>query len=161
MKKCVQMVARDKFAELLSNLSDGDDNSDGESEDEFYSDSEHERACVSSPRSVKGKEEISYDFFLKLFDENQELTKLYEEQCHVGKFECLVCSTIKGKASRMFNGLTSVVLHATKIQKTKRRPEHRGFGRAICTILGWQRERLPSSAESKNLSPRGCLPQDA
>ena len=101
----------------MSNSCDDDD----ETEDGFYSDFENEEACLSSSQSVKGKEERSYDFFLKLFEENQELTKLYEEQCHVGKFECLVCSTIKRKAVKRFPGLTSVVQHARKIQKTKKK----------------------------------------
>ena len=80
---------------MSNSCDDDDDDEDDETEDGFYSDFENEEACLSSSQSVKGKEERSYNFFVKLFEEDQELTKLYEEQCHVGKFECLVCSTIK------------------------------------------------------------------
>jgi hypothetical protein len=40
---------------------------------------------------VKRKEEKAYEYFVKMFQDNHELRKLYEEKRNCGEFECLVC----------------------------------------------------------------------
>lgn len=150
-------IACENVAKFMGNSSD-DDESDGE----FYTDSDEEAPdpFVRSSDNLKSREEQAYDFFLQLFEGNQELQNLYKEQCNVGKFECLVCSSITGKPIKRFNGLVSVVMHASKIQKTKKKQEHRGYGRAVCSILGWDLRRMSALPNCPSLRPRGCLPPD-
>jgi hypothetical protein len=50
------------------------ENSDGDGKEEF-----------------KSKEEKAYVYFVKMFQDNHELRKLYEEKRNCGEFECLVC----------------------------------------------------------------------
>ncbi len=50
------------------------ENSDGDGKEEF-----------------KSKEEKVYEYFVKMFQDNHELRKLYEEKRNCGEFECLVC----------------------------------------------------------------------
>lgn len=150
-------IACENVAEFMGNSSDDD-----ESDAEFYTDSDEEAPdpFVRSSNNLKSREEQAYDFFLQLFEGNQELQNLYKEQCNVGKFECLVCSSITGKPIKRFNGLVSIVMHASKIQKTKKKQEHRGYGRAVCSILGWDLRRIPALPNCPSLRPRGCLPPD-
>jgi len=51
-----------------------EENSDGDGKEEF-----------------KSKEEKAYEYFVKMFQDNHELRKLYEEKRNCGEFECLVC----------------------------------------------------------------------
>lgn len=41
---------------------------------------------------LNSKEEKAYECFVKLFQENHQLRKLYEEKQNCGHFECLVCN---------------------------------------------------------------------
>lgn len=149
-------IACETVLEFLGSSSEDQDSG----EDLFYdSDGEAQNPLViiSAQDNTKSREDQAFDFFMQLFEENQDLQKLYKEQCNVGKFECLVCSSIPGKPVKRYNGLVSVVMHASKILNTKKRQDHRGYARAVCCVLGWDPLRNPT-APNRNLHPRGCLP---
>lgn len=140
----------------------GDSSDDRDSDEDSFEDSDDgvPNVYAESSHNVKSREEQAYEFFLQMFEENKDLQKLYNEQCHVGKFECLVCSGIPGKPRKKYNGLISVVMHASKIIKTKKKQEHRGYARAVCSALGWDICRLPTMPLGSSAHPRCCIPVD-
>ncbi|MCO5604978.1 hypothetical protein L7F22_059153 [Adiantum nelumboides] len=89
-----------------------------------------------SAEEEKELEEKAISFFSKMLEENGELRKLYLDKKDAGTFECLVCQSVDAETSKKFANLTSLVMH-TSMRKQKR-PEHRGYGKAICDILGWE-----------------------
>ncbi|XVF78851.1 hypothetical protein PTKIN_Ptkin14bG0170600 [Pterospermum kingtungense] len=92
-----------------------------------------------------GSEECrEFDFFLRLFTENNELRGYYETNCRGGDFSCLVCCGIGKKAWRTFKDCVGLIKHSTEISKTKKKRAHRAFGQVICKVLGWDIARLPS-----------------
>lgn len=130
-----------------------------ESEEEEFSNSEEDEEEIKQTTArVKAREDKAFEFFVDLFEENQELRKLYVDNCNCGKFECLVCTCIGGKSIKKFGDLTGLVMHALKILRTKKRPEHRGYGRAVCSVLGWDARRNPFLPRHENVQPRGCIP---
>lgn len=140
----------------------GDSSDDHDSDEESFVDSDDGVLNVydESSHNIKGREEQAYEFFLQMFEENKDLQKLYNEQCYVGKFECLVCSSIPGKPSKKYSGLISVIMHASKIIKTKKKQEHRGYARAVCSAMGWDICRLPTMRLGSSPNPRCCIPAD-
>ncbi|KAH7285752.1 hypothetical protein KP509_33G044000 [Ceratopteris richardii] len=153
----LQRSVSEKVENFMSTYSDN-----SSSDDDSFTDSEDDMPNIvgDSLSDDKNREERAYDFFFQTLSENEELQKLYNEQCHVGKFECLVCSSIPGKPPKKYIGLTSVIMHASKILKTKKKQEHRGYARALCAVMGWNICRLPSVIQSSASDPRCCIPSD-
>ncbi|KHG24014.1 Methylthioribose-1-phosphate isomerase [Gossypium arboreum] len=85
-----------------------------------------------------------FNFFLRLFTENDELRSYYETYCRDGDFWCLVCRGIGKKDWRIFKDCVGLIQHSTAISKTKRKQAHRAFGQVICKVLNWDFDRLPS-----------------
>ncbi|KAF7145477.1 hypothetical protein RHSIM_Rhsim04G0026500 [Rhododendron simsii] len=87
-----------------------------------------------------------YQFFLKLFTEEEELKGLrgYCEKNWEGggDFVCLVCGGI-GKRKR-FKNLVAVVQHSVSIARTKKKNAHRAYAQVVCRVLGWDVDRLPT-----------------
>lgn len=94
-----------------------------------------------TPEEEKEHEEKGFQFFSKILEENQDLRKLYIDKCNAGTFECLVCHTVDAETSKKFGNLTSLVMHAS--MRKQKRPEHRGYGRAVCSVLGWEPLKTP------------------
>ncbi|KAF5202777.1 Zinc finger protein [Thalictrum thalictroides] len=89
-------------------------------------------------------EESEEEFFLKVFKEDNELRNYYEKNFECGEFCCLVCGGIGEKVGKRFKNCVALIQHSNAISKTKRRNAHRAFGQAVCRVLGWNIERLPS-----------------
>lgn len=51
-----------------------------------------DRDVQNKEEVLNSKEEKAYECFVKLFQENHQLRKLYEEKQNCGHFECLVCN---------------------------------------------------------------------
>ncbi|MBA0641324.1 hypothetical protein Goklo_025887 [Gossypium klotzschianum] len=85
-----------------------------------------------------------FNFFLRLFTENNELRSYYETHCRDGDFWCLVCRGIGKKDWRIFKDCVGLIQHSTAISKTKRKQAHRAFGQVICKVLNWDVDHLPS-----------------
>ncbi|XVE53126.1 hypothetical protein DITRI_Ditri02bG0179300 [Diplodiscus trichospermus] len=130
--------------------SDEDDNEVDEDENDLRDEDE-------------SKECKEFNFFMRLFTENNELRSYYETNCRSGDFCCLVCCGIGKKAWRTFKDCVGLLQHATAISKTRKKRAHRAFGLVICKVLGWDIDRLPSivlkseplSHSLENLSQEG------
>ncbi|KAG6547650.1 hypothetical protein Mapa_011099 [Marchantia paleacea] len=107
----------------------------------------------------KVMEDKAYDFYISVFEQDADLRKLYEANVNSGSFECLVCAGIGAKKKKRFPDVASMVQHAKKILRTKKLPEHRGFARAVCHVLGW--DATVCSPSPKTTVSRGWLaPQE-
>ncbi|KAH6837314.1 hypothetical protein C2S53_003101 [Perilla frutescens var. hirtella] len=107
-----------------------DSGSDGDDDDELMEED-------------SGSEE--YSFFCKVFEEDKKLRECYMKNFAEGEFNCLVCGAVGGKNSgKKFKGCLPLLQHLITIAKTKKRKAHRAFGRAVCKVLGWDIDRLPT-----------------
>ncbi|XP_024960730.1 uncharacterized protein LOC112501251 isoform X2 [Cynara cardunculus var. scolymus] len=87
-----------------------------------------------------------YDFFWKLFNEDEELKGYYVKHCGGGgEFSCLVCGGANEKYRKRFKDCIALVQHSISIAKTKKLRSHRAYGQVVCKVLGWDIDRLPSS----------------
>ncbi|KAJ0962887.1 hypothetical protein J5N97_028009 [Dioscorea zingiberensis] len=89
-------------------------------------------------------EEGAFRFFLGLFEKNGELRTYYEGNSKKGEFCCLVCEGTGEKIGKRYPNCVGLVQHSSLISKTKRRDAHRGFANAVCRLMGWDMEMLPS-----------------
>ncbi|KAK7244174.1 hypothetical protein RIF29_38992 [Crotalaria pallida] len=109
-------------------------------EDEDETDDEDEDELVDSYDSEESKE---YKFFEKLFAEDGELRRYYENNYKEGAFYCLVCGPVWKKVWKRFKDCTALVHHSTTVLRTKRMRAHRAYARIICKIVGWDFDQLP------------------
>ncbi|KAF7836643.1 uncharacterized protein G2W53_011502 [Senna tora] len=138
----VQYKARQACKEFLFGCNDDDDDDDG-------NDVEDEEDDVDDDDD----EEIG-DFFTKLFAENNELRKYYQKCCEGGAFRCLVCGVVDHKnCGKRFHDCVGLVQHAMTISRTKTRRAHRAFGNAVCEVLGWDVNRLPTVVMKMEVKP--------
>ncbi|XP_021773833.1 uncharacterized protein LOC110737793 [Chenopodium quinoa] len=91
-----------------------------------------------------GDDVEEFEFFMKVFEEQEELRGYYKKNCENGVFYCLVCGALAGKLLRKYKNCVAVVQHSVTISNTKKRKAHRAYGHVICKILGWDVHRLPS-----------------
>ncbi|KAH7844093.1 hypothetical protein Vadar_024204 [Vaccinium darrowii] len=96
-----------------------------------------------------------YQFFLKLFEEVEELRGYCEKNWEGGDFVCLVCSRI-GKRKR-FKNCVAVVQRSVTIVRTKKKKAHRAYAQVLCRVLGWDIDWLPTivSSSAKPIESRG------
>ncbi|KAI5662374.1 hypothetical protein M9H77_21697 [Catharanthus roseus] len=95
-----------------------------------------------------------YRFFVKLFKADSGLREYYEKNNQNGNFSCLVCcGTGKKKAKRKFKDCVALIQHSVSIARTEKKRAHRAYGKAVCKVLGWDIDKLPTivSAMTKNL----------
>ncbi|MCD7470624.1 hypothetical protein HAX54_010606 [Datura stramonium] len=85
-----------------------------------------------------------YDFFVKLFKQDDGLREYYEKNRESGVFCCLVCCGVREKGWKRFKDCSSLVQHSISIAKTSKRRAHRAYCQVVCEILGWDVNRLPS-----------------
>ncbi|KAJ8464490.1 hypothetical protein OPV22_027042 [Ensete ventricosum] len=85
-----------------------------------------------------------FRFFTELFVKDGELREYYEKNYEKGEFSCFACAGIRSKRVRRFRDCMGLVQHANSISKTKRRGAHRALAKAVCQVLGWDINRLPS-----------------
>ncbi|KAK8469383.1 hypothetical protein PHAVU_005G065400 [Phaseolus vulgaris] len=115
---------------------DGKDDINSESEDE-----EEEDELVDSYDSKECKE---YKFFEKVFAEDADLRKYYENNHKDGDFYCLVCGGIRKKVWKRFKDSIALIQHSTSILRTKRKRAHRAYAQVICKVVGWDIDQLPA-----------------
>jgi len=116
---------------------DGKDDINSESEDE----EEEEDELVDSYDSKESKE---YKFFEKVFAEDADLRKYYENNHRDGDFYCLVCGGIRKKCWKRFKDSIALIQHSTSILRTKRKRAHRAYAQVICKVVGWDIDQLPA-----------------
>lgn len=108
-----------------------DDSDEGEEEEESMDEDEESG-------------EVVFKFLLGLFERDGKLREYYEKNWEKGEFSCLVCWGIGVKKWKRFGDCVGLMQHSNSISKTKRRDAHRAFARAVCRVLGWDINRLPS-----------------
>ncbi|KAJ1704480.1 hypothetical protein LUZ63_004259 [Rhynchospora breviuscula] len=118
------------------------------SKDFFSQHSDSESECESESESESESENDDVDgFFRALFANDVGLRVCYEKDHENGEFYCLVCEGRrdghKGKG-KVYRGCTALVQHASAVCKVGQLVAHRAFARAVCQVLGWDPERLPS-----------------
>ncbi|XP_073110692.1 uncharacterized protein [Elaeis guineensis] len=120
-----------KACEDFFSKKDGSD--DGEEDEEDSMDDDEEETG-----------EGYFQFFLGLFKSDGELREYYEKNWEKGDFSCLVCGAMGVKKLKRFGNCVGLIQHSNSISKTKRREAHRAFAKAMCEVLGWDINRLPS-----------------
>lgn len=104
-------------------------------------DDEDEDQLIDYPDPVECEE---FKFFLKLFTEDSDLRRYYENHYREGDFCCLVCGGLGKKIWKRFKGCIALLQHSTAIKRTKRKRAHRAYSHVICKVLGWDIDRLPA-----------------
>ncbi|KAK8464252.1 hypothetical protein PHAVU_011G162500 [Phaseolus vulgaris] len=129
----MQKKACKALKEFLSNRGDGDDgDGDGDGDDDGDDDDD-------------GEWEEIQEFFVGLFLEDDELRGYYQRCFESGEFCCLVCGAIgKKNQGKRFKECLALLQHSMSILRTLKRRVHRGFGMALCKVLGWDADRLPT-----------------
>lgn len=85
-----------------------------------------------------------YQFFLRVFMEDSELRRYYEENFEGGEFCCLVCGGLgKKNSGKRFKSCLGLVQHSVAVSKSESNDSHRALAQVICTVLGWDFDRLP------------------
>ncbi|CAH1431990.1 unnamed protein product [Lactuca virosa] len=76
--------------------------------------------------------EKEYDFFWKMFIDDEELKSYYVKHCgDGGEFSCLVCGTVKEKhlkRLKKFKECVALAHHSISIAKTKKIRSHKAYG---------------------------------
>uniref|UniRef100_A0A0D9WM16 Uncharacterized protein n=1 Tax=Leersia perrieri TaxID=77586 RepID=A0A0D9WM16_9ORYZ len=132
--------------EFFSTNHEGSESEGSESEEE---DSESEDGYTA--------DEAAAGFFMGLFERDAALRGHYERRWVRGEFACMACvgrKWRKGK-TRRYAGCVGLVQHARAATRCGRPRAHRALAAAVCRVLGWDVERLPSVV----IDPRGTLGQ--
>ncbi|KAH9309141.1 hypothetical protein KI387_037052 [Taxus chinensis] len=124
--------------------------SDSEEEEEEEKE-EEEGPAAAATGDLAGKEGDVYNFFEKVFQENEELKRLYVENCKRGLFQCAVCAATNGKVWRIYPNCAGLIQHSMTVVHTKSKAAHRGYGRAICALLGWNSDKFLGLLATKKL----------
>lgn len=140
----VQQRALKASKEFFSNIDGSDDEESDEDDDDDMDEEDGD---------IKDKE---YDFFWKLFNDDEELKVYYVKHCGGGgEFSCLVCGGVNEKnlkRLKKFRECVALVQHSISIAKTKKIKSHRAYGQVICKVLGWDINRLPSQIVTEHKS---------
>ncbi|KAE9586298.1 hypothetical protein Lal_00000947 [Lupinus albus] len=138
----MQLNALKACKEFLVGNVDSDCSEDEiDDEDEDETDDEDEDELEDSYGSEESKE---YKFFERLFAEDGDLRRYYENNYKEGAFYCLVCGPVWKKVWKRFKDCVSLVHHSTTVLRTKRMRAHRAYARIICKIVGWDFDQLPT-----------------
>lgn len=91
-----------------------------------------------------GAELEAFKFFSEIFMNDEDLRGYYVKCNGKGEFLCLVCGGAGVKLGKRYGDCVGLVQHAISVVKTRRRGAHKGFGRVVCEVLGWDFSRLPN-----------------
>ncbi|XP_042380921.1 ring-infected erythrocyte surface antigen-like [Zingiber officinale] len=84
-----------------------------------------------------------YTFFIDIFTKDPILRQHYENS-QTGEFNCLACAGIGMKGLKKYNNPVAILQHAHCTVTAKRKKGHRAFARALCKVLGYNFNMLPS-----------------
>ncbi|KAL3016255.1 hypothetical protein AAZX31_06G203100 [Glycine max] len=114
----------------------GDAGSDSDEDDEEAEDDEL--------LDNDSKEYEEYKFFEKVFAEDGDLRRYYENNHKEGDFYCLVCGGIGNKVWKRFKDCIGLIQHSTAILRTRRKRAHRAYAQVICKVVGWDIDQMPT-----------------
>ncbi|KHN11023.1 hypothetical protein glysoja_044045 [Glycine soja] len=115
----------------------GDAGSDSDKDDE---EAEDEDELVDND----SEESEEYKFFEKVFAEDGDLRRYYENNHKEGDFYCLVCGGIGNKVWKRFKDCIGLIQHSTAILRTRRKQAHRAYAQVICKVVGWDIDQMPA-----------------
>ncbi|XP_011654042.2 uncharacterized protein LOC101208512 isoform X3 [Cucumis sativus] len=115
---------------------------------------------ASEKELMDGAEESEeFKFFLKLFTENENLRRYYENHYGDGEFTCLACK-LAGRKMKSFKTCSRLLQHSTHLGKNNtqnqgQKPQktevlktgmlaHRAYTLVVCKVLGCDIEMLPA-----------------
>ncbi|KAG5020073.1 hypothetical protein JHK87_015928 [Glycine soja] len=114
----------------------GDAGSDSDEDDEEAEDDEL--------LDNDSKESEEYKFFEKVFAEDGDLRRYYENNHKERDFYCLVCGGIGNKVWKRFKDCIGLIQHSTAILRTRRKRAHRAYAQVICKVVGWDIDQMPT-----------------
>lgn len=103
---------------------------------------EEEQGGEGSSAALVDRENEVRSYFESALNENEELRRLYVENCKRGLFQCAVCAATNGKVWRIYPNCAGLIQHSLTVLHTKSKAAHRGYGRAICGLLGWDSDKF-------------------
>lgn len=115
-----------------SNGSEDEDGSDDEDEDEWVV-------------NYDPKECEEFRFFERVFAEDGDLRRYYENNHREGDFYCLVCGGIGKKVWKRFKDCSALIHHSTAILRTTRKRAHRAYALVISKVVGYNIDQLPAT----------------
>ncbi|KAI4333564.1 hypothetical protein L6164_018352 [Bauhinia variegata] len=113
-----------------------DSDYDEEYQDELMDDYESEE------NEEKELENEEFKFLRRLFTEDSDLRRYYENNHGEGDFYCLVCGGIGKKVWKRFKNCNALLQHSIAVLRTTRKRAHRAYAQIICEVLGWDIDRL-------------------
>ncbi|GLJ37264.1 hypothetical protein SUGI_0755950 [Cryptomeria japonica] len=134
--------------------------SDSEEEEEQEEGEQGGEQGGGGSAALADKENEVRSYFESALYENEELRRLYVENCKRGLFQCAVCAATNGKVWRIYPNCAGLIQHSMTVLHTKSKAAHRGYGRAICGLLGWDSDKFLGllgikKLKSLNLSSKG------
>ncbi|KHN13128.1 hypothetical protein glysoja_048798, partial [Glycine soja] len=107
----------------------GDAGSDSDEDDEEAEDDEL--------LDNDSKESEEYKFFEKVFAEDGDLRRYYENNHKEGDFWVLGTRGIGNKVWKRFKDCIGLIQHSTAILRTRRKRAHRAYAQVIYKVVGW------------------------
>ncbi|KAH1239388.1 Protein NETWORKED 1D [Glycine max] len=80
---------------------------------------------------IKGR----FKFFEKVFAEDGDLRRYYDNNHKEGDFYCLVCGGIGNKVWKRFKDCIGLIQHSTAILRTRRKRAHRAYAQVIYKVV--------------------------
>uniref|UniRef100_A0A0R0GC71 Uncharacterized protein n=1 Tax=Glycine max TaxID=3847 RepID=A0A0R0GC71_SOYBN len=130
LEACQKFLVGDAGSDVGDAGSDSDED-DEEAEDDELLDND-------------SKESEEYKFFEKVFAEDGDLRRYYENNHKEGDFYCLVCGGIGKKVWKRFKDCIGLIQHSTAILRTRRKRAHRAYAQVICKVVGWDIDQMPA-----------------
>ncbi|KAL5177833.1 Protein NETWORKED 1D [Glycine soja] len=90
---------------------------------------------------IKGR----FKFFEKVFAEDGDLRRYYDNNHKEGDFYCLVCGGIGNKVWKRFKDCIGLIQHSTAILRTRRKRAHRAYAQVIYKVVAIVLKDLDSS----------------
>ncbi|XP_061345681.1 uncharacterized protein LOC133291434 [Gastrolobium bilobum] len=137
----LQHKALEACQEFLVGNAGSDSDKDGNDDDDDDDDDGDEDELVDYYDSEEREE---YKFFERVFSDDVDLRRYYENNYKEGEYYCLVCGGIGKKVWKRFKNCIALLQHCTTIQRTKRKQAHRTYAQVICKVVGWDIDQLPA-----------------
>ncbi|MED6205727.1 hypothetical protein PIB30_118725 [Stylosanthes scabra] len=153
----LQLKAVEACKAFLVGNTNSDSDEDNVIEDE---DEDEDESIDGDDNDDEGEETSEYKFFEKVFKEDGELRRYYENNCKEGHFYCLVCGAVWKKVWKRYKDCNQLLQHSTTVLRTKRMRAHRAYAQVICKVIGWDIDQLPANSrkilvESKKFAGDG------